>query len=389
MLHFKIAYLVLFATFVSAYFSPTQLEILDLHYKIQPKNGGGKEVRSFYSVLSVPPNVKEDKLEKAYKKLSRKWHPDKFIRADAKERRKAERKFETLSLIISILRDVERRKNYDYFLKRGFPVWDESKARYVFKNRSKPTFKIVLAIVLILTTIGQLIVSKLNKSQKNKRIEQILRDVRWKADNMTRQDQNTNKIMELPDDYEMTNGIETPIYSVDDRLVTYCGKVFIVKPDRSVLLYNNENFNVEDQQEMNDLVKKIVESGHFNLYGFQKKPMNRKERRHVEKEKKKSDDADIDSDIVEHLVQFREDESGFQITDLFVVKLVFGVWNLTVGKIFSGAPALDKIDKAEENHTKDQANDEDAQSYDIIDLKKENDGNIILPNGKVLHSRKK
>lgn len=379
MLNFRIFSLLLLASFAFAYFSPTQLEILNLHYKIQPKDIKTKnDVRTFYSILSVKPSVTENELESAYRKLSRKWHPDKFIRAEAKERRRAERKFETLSLVISILRDVERRKSYDYFVKNGFPVWDDKKAKYIFKNRYKPNLTFVLLFLAVLTSIGQIILLKLNRAQKNKRVEQILRDVRWKADHMTQKDLNSNKIMELPDDYELNADFSS--YSVDDKLVTYCGKVFIVKPDRSVLLYNDDSINVENEQEMNDLVKNIIESGHFNLYGFQKKEMNRKERRQIGKTKQK--DSEDQDDVLSKLVQFKEEDTRLKITDLYLVKIALGIWNRSFGRMFLDSSEV--IAVVESTGDDEQTDDDDT---DVV--KKDKNGNIVLPNGKVLHSRKK
>lgn len=392
MKYFTLTYILLLASFAFAYFSPAQLEILDLHYKIQPKNfKPTDDIRTFYSLLSIKPSASDDELESAYRKMSRKLHPDKFVKADPKDRRRAERKFETLSLVISILRDVERRKNYDYFVKNGFPVWDNSKARYIFKNRSKPTFVITLSVILLLSTIGQVIILKLNKKQKNKRVEQILRDVRWKADNMSKSTMKSNKVMELPDDYELDTNFSG--YSVDDKLVTYCGKVFIVKPDRSVLLYNDENLNVEDETAMNDLVKKIMESGHFSLYGLQKKEMNRKERREVEKKNKKESNSEVD-DVVEKLVQFKEDESALKLTDLYPVKIVLGIWRLIFGKV-NKESSNETLKHTESNDTVETEVEEEVEEkpvsskVKVSNLKTSSDGKVTLPNGKTLRSRKK
>lgn len=371
----KLVSILLLSAFAFAYFTQKQLELVDLHYKIQPKSGNNK-IRTFYSVLSVPQNVNHIELEKSYKKLSRKWHPDKFLNKPAKERKQAERKFETLSLIVSVLRDVESRKNYDYFLRKGFPIWNSSKSRYVFPNRAKPSLLLSMGIILLILSFGQFIILKLNKSQKNKRIAKIIRDVKWKADNMTKQDESKNKIVELPSDFEVSEFNSD--YSFDDRLVAYCDKLFIVKSDTSILLYNEE-IDVNNENEINEIVKNIIDSGHFNLCGFHKKPMNRKERRQNDVKKVISED----NDIMDKLVIFKEDDSGLKVDDFFIPKLFFGLWNVIINKIM-------KVKDVENNgKTSDVEDHKKISDMENIDIKKNKDGEIALPNGKVLHSRKK
>lgn len=387
----KYIYLFLLISFVSAYFSPAQLEILDLHYKIQPNdNSKDKNIRTFYSLLNVKQNVNNDKLESSFRKLSRKLHPDKFIKAEPKERRKAERKFETLSLVMTILRDVNRRKNYDYFLKNGFPTWDNQKGQYIFKNRSKPNFLFTILIIIILSSIGQILILKLNKSQKNKRIVKILRDVKWKADHMNINDNNNeNKILELPDNFELSNNSNfVNNYSVDDKLVIYCDKVFIVKPDRSVLLYNDETFNVNDESSMNDLIKKIIDSGYFNLYGFDKRSeMNRKERREFEKQNKKDSNNDDLNNVISKLVQFKEDDSNLKVSDWYLARLFLLIWNYTIGKISSNDNNIDDL----ENEDDSSSNKISENKSDKIQTKSKslNVKNEKLDNDKSIRSRKK
>lgn len=391
MRQFKFICLLFLAVLTCAYFSPKQIEIIDLHHRIQPKSqSSDKELRTFYSLLSVPSNVKDDQLEKAYKKASRKWHPDKFVRKDRKEREKAERKFETLSLIVSILRDVERRRHYDYYLKNGFPQWDKRKGRYIYKNKSKPNFALISATLLLLATIGHAFMTSLNRKQKNKRVAQILRDVRWKADNMVKQGGvNDNKIMELPDGFDLDTNIVNPSqFNVDDRLVTYCGKIFIVKPDTTVLLYNDDDIDPDDQQEMNELVKKIMDSGHFNLYGVEKKVMNRKERRFLEKEKKSSNSSQDDEDVIEKLVQFKEDDSGFTVTDLLPLKMLLGLWNKTIGSLISSSPSS-STSKSESSPISADSEEDETNTDEPVPIIKQDGNKITLPNGKILHSRKK
>ena len=373
----NILYLFIFVSTAWAYFTAQQLEIIDLHHRLQPKNlkGTKNPQRTFYSILSVEKNASDEELEKAYKKLSRKWHPDKFIRADVKERKKAERKFESLSLIMTILRDVERRKNYDYFVKNGFPIWDKSRSRYIFQNRSKPNFILIASFILVVISGLQFLMLKMNKSQSNKRVNQILRDVKWKADNMTKQDVNNNKIMELPDDYGLGSNISTN-YIVDDRLVTYCGKIFIVKPDSTVLLYNNDDINVDDQQQMNDFVTKIIDSGMFSLYGVQKR--TRKEKRFLDK----NNNTDVSS-IVDKFVEFKQDDGVIRLSDWFVIKLVLFFWRITLGKLVpASTPSNSKSIPQKETESSNEP------IFEKAEIKHDAD-KMVLPNGKVLHSRKR
>ena len=106
---------------------------------------------TFYSFLNIAPTASQDDISKAYRSLSRKWHPDKakqaFIasRATSKSKsksqkpgihvskppteseitahvKKASERFSRLGLVTAILRGPSRER-YDFFLANGFPAW--------------------------------------------------------------------------------------------------------------------------------------------------------------------------------------------------------------------------------------------------------------------------
>ncbi|WP_392424427.1 DnaJ C-terminal domain-containing protein [Barrientosiimonas humi] len=64
--------------------------------------------KDFYSVLGVPQDASESDIKKAYRKLARKWHPDKNP-GDAA----AEQKFKEIGEANAVLSDPEKRQEYD------------------------------------------------------------------------------------------------------------------------------------------------------------------------------------------------------------------------------------------------------------------------------------
>jgi curved DNA-binding protein CbpA len=72
---------------------------------LQARGGG----RDFYKILNIPKNAKEKQIKKAYRELSRKWHPDQ--NPDNKE--EATEKFYDISAAYETLIDPEKRSKYD------------------------------------------------------------------------------------------------------------------------------------------------------------------------------------------------------------------------------------------------------------------------------------
>jgi curved DNA-binding protein len=65
--------------------------------------------RDFYEILGVPRNAGQDEIQRAYRKLARKYHPDVNKAPDAEDR------FKEASEAYAVLSDPEQRKRYDAF----------------------------------------------------------------------------------------------------------------------------------------------------------------------------------------------------------------------------------------------------------------------------------
>jgi DnaJ-class molecular chaperone len=65
-------------------------------------------MRSYYSILGVPFDAKEDAIKKAYRVLAKQYHPD-LNPGD----RQAERKFKEVGEAYAVLSDPEKRRDYD------------------------------------------------------------------------------------------------------------------------------------------------------------------------------------------------------------------------------------------------------------------------------------
>lgn len=67
------------------------------------------DYKDYYEILGVPRSASKEEIQKAYRKLARKYHPDVSKEADA------EAKFKELSEAYEVLKDPEKRKKYDRF----------------------------------------------------------------------------------------------------------------------------------------------------------------------------------------------------------------------------------------------------------------------------------
>ena len=76
--------------------------------------------KDLYKILEVPKSASGAEIKKAYRKLARKWHPDKLATKSDEEKAKAEVIFKDIQLAYGILSDTEKRAQYD----EGFEVSD-------------------------------------------------------------------------------------------------------------------------------------------------------------------------------------------------------------------------------------------------------------------------
>jgi len=67
--------------------------------------------RDYYKILGVKRTASKKEINKAYKKLAMKWHPDKF--QDEEEKKTAEKKFMDIAAAKEVLTDQEMRQKYD------------------------------------------------------------------------------------------------------------------------------------------------------------------------------------------------------------------------------------------------------------------------------------
>lgn len=64
----------------------------------------------YYSILEVPRSATQDEIQKAYRRLARKYHPD--LQGDSKT---AKQKFQQIQSAYDVLGDEEKRRQYDRF----------------------------------------------------------------------------------------------------------------------------------------------------------------------------------------------------------------------------------------------------------------------------------
>lgn len=74
------------------------------------KNKGKKKMKTLYEILEVSENASKEIVEKAYKVLAKKYHPDLQAEGDKQE---AEKKMKQINEAYEVLSDEEKRKEYD------------------------------------------------------------------------------------------------------------------------------------------------------------------------------------------------------------------------------------------------------------------------------------
>lgn len=158
---------------VAASWAPEDYEIFSLNDKV--RDDLGPEV-TFYSWLSLPkgPKSTADEINRAYRKLSRTLHPDKFNKGSKSARKAAEERFQRLSVVGNILKTHDLKTRYDYFLKNGFPKWKGTGYLY---SRFKPGFGFTLLVIYIFIGAFQYVSLKISRKQDYKRLAALKQDV--------------------------------------------------------------------------------------------------------------------------------------------------------------------------------------------------------------------
>ncbi len=89
-------------------------------------------MKNYYEILEVNENASQEVIEKAYKTLAKKYHPDAWSNDDSSF---AERKFKEIIEAYEVLSNEDSRKNYD--LKIGTNVSLDNKYNTLFTEQEK------------------------------------------------------------------------------------------------------------------------------------------------------------------------------------------------------------------------------------------------------------
>lgn len=101
---------------------------------------------TWYELLEVSESATEQEIGKVYRRLSRKYHPDK------NPDKKAPAQFQTLAGIAKILKGGKSRRKYNFWLERGVPYW-RGNGYYFRKSESLTILQSVLVIILFVSSM--------------------------------------------------------------------------------------------------------------------------------------------------------------------------------------------------------------------------------------------
>ncbi|KAJ2765537.1 hypothetical protein IWQ57_004740, partial [Coemansia nantahalensis] len=151
---------------VAAAWEKLDHEIFELYDDIKRHEG----TADWYEFLGVDAKDGVEDINKAYRRLSKKYHPDKLQRLSADEGRRATKRFQRMGLVVGILRDSEARKRYNFFRKNGVPVWRGTGYLY---RRWRPGFGSVIVGLLVFASAMQYLFHQLSFWRAQQRIRDI------------------------------------------------------------------------------------------------------------------------------------------------------------------------------------------------------------------------
>ncbi|KAI5948621.1 hypothetical protein KGF57_005366 [Candida theae] len=209
---------------VSAW-SSEDYEIFKLNDKVRQVLGPEVNFYQWFNLTKGPKSTPVE-IKKAYRKLSKALHPDKFSSNAA--RKKAEEKYAILSSVNNILRDAARKERYDYFLSKGFPKWKGTGYLY---SKFRPGLVLTVVVVYILVGALHYFALKINRRQSFKRVAEYKNQIKNQAWN---------------------GSIVPPSDGSDRRLVNQENNTtFIVKNTGDVYVEDDEGSHLVDEYDIN------------------------------------------------------------------------------------------------------------------------------------------
>ncbi|KAJ1818577.1 hypothetical protein H4S02_006878 [Coemansia sp. RSA 2611] len=124
----------------------------------------------WYELLGIEPKSTVTEINRAYRQLSKKYHPDKLGKLPGKKGESEKKRFQRITLAVNILRDSEMRKRYNFFRKNGVPVWRGTGYLY---RRWRPGFGTVVVGLLVFMSGMQYLFHSLSFWRARQRIEEI------------------------------------------------------------------------------------------------------------------------------------------------------------------------------------------------------------------------
>ncbi|PVU92326.1 hypothetical protein BB561_003901 [Smittium simulii] len=174
-------------------------EIFELWDSIKKKD----QTTNWYELLGVKDSASLDEINRAFRNLGRKYHPDK-LKGSATTNKEATDKFARLGLVANILRDSYKRKRYNFFKKNGVPIWRGTGYLY---SRWRPGAGTVIVGILIVSSLFQYLFATLSYWRAQQRIEELERDSKPEKDSNSNRNRGG---FDEPEDMEYIPGSINP-----------------------------------------------------------------------------------------------------------------------------------------------------------------------------------